>query len=81
LKITKDWNTAMFDQSISQGGHTRRFRIREADSLGWEVSEEQDSQIVRNIVYDDWHRVERARLVFRAEIALLEKSGWQVEPV
>jgi hypothetical protein len=72
----------MFDQSVSQGQHTRRFRIRQAVSLGWEVLEEEDSRVVRTVVYDDWHRVERARLAFEEEIASLERLGWRVaQPV
>ena len=31
---------------------------------GWEVREEQDDRVVRDIKYTDWHRVERAIQMF-----------------
>jgi hypothetical protein len=49
-------------------------------AAGWEVREEQDSAVVRARLYDDWHRVERARSVFQAEISQLTEQGWVVEP-
>ena len=42
----------------------RRFTITNAGSAGWEVREEQDSQVIRSVRYTDWHRVERARMAF-----------------
>ena len=44
---------------------------------GWEVREEQDSQIVWSIRYTDWHRVERARMTFAREAATLASAGWK----
>jgi hypothetical protein len=60
-------------------GHTRRFLIEAKGADGWEVREEQDSAVVRAKVYDDWHRVERARSVFQEEILTLTEQGWTVE--
>ena len=67
----------MYERSLSYDWHTRRFQIIAADGAsGWEVREEQDSHLVRAKVYDDWHRVERARTIFQAEVTTLEKAGW-----
>jgi hypothetical protein len=45
-------------------------------AAGWEVRDEQDSRVIRWVRYSDWHRVERARMAFALEAALLEESGW-----
>jgi hypothetical protein len=66
----------MYERSLRYDGHTRRFQIIAAGRSGWEVREEQDSHLVRAKVYDDWHRVERARTIFQAEVSTLEKAGW-----
>lgn len=70
----------MFQRSLHYDGHTRRFLIESRGADGWEVREEQDSAVIRARLYDDWHRVERARLVFQEEILALTKKGWTVEP-
>jgi hypothetical protein len=66
----------MYERSLSYDGHTRRFQISAAGASGWEVREEQDSHVVRAKIYDDWHRVERARTIFQAEVNTLERAGW-----
>lgn len=38
--------------------------------------EEEDSLVVSRKVYDDWHRVERARRVFAQEAEALCQAGW-----
>lgn len=68
----------MFERQLTHDGHTRRYLISATGVSGWEVREEQDSAIVRARVYDDWHRVERARLVFQTEISTLTAQGWVV---
>lgn len=71
--------TELFERNLSCDGHTRRFLIESKGAEGWEVREEQDSAVVRAKVYDDWHRVERARSVFQVEILTLTEQGWTVE--
>ena len=66
----------MYERSLTHDGHTRRFQIVAAGASGWEVREEQDSHVVRAKIYDDWHRVERARTIFQAEVHSLEQAGW-----
>jgi N-methylhydantoinase B/oxoprolinase/acetone carboxylase alpha subunit len=71
--------TELFERHLSCDGHTRRFLIESKGSAGWEVREEQDSAVVRAKIYDDWHRVERARSVFQVEIVTLTEQGWTLD--
>ncbi|MGE0591978.1 MAG: hypothetical protein AB7G23_02495 [Vicinamibacterales bacterium] len=66
----------MYQRELRNAAHTWRFTIRQADAVGWEIREERDSQVVRQVVYDDWHRVERARMAFAVEAAVLQETGW-----
>lgn len=68
----------MFQKELRQAGHTRRFSITDTGGFGWEVREEQDSRLVRQIRYTDWHRVERARTVMALQVTALEEAGWQL---
>ena len=64
-----------FDKSLRNEHQTRRYSIAVTDS-GWEVREERDSEVVRQVHYQDWHRVERARRTIASELDQLERSGW-----
>jgi hypothetical protein len=66
----------MFAKELTQAGHTRRFVVSEAGG-GWEIREEQDSQVVRRVHYTDWHRVERALSAFTRRVSELESAGWR----
>lgn len=46
-------------------GRTRRVTVTRADD-GWLFKEEDNTQLVREITYTDWHRVERAIRAFEA---------------
>lgn len=70
----------MYARLFTKAEATRRFRITSAGSLGWEVTEEQDSQVVSRIRYTDWHRVERARQNFARRAETLEHAGWVERP-
>jgi hypothetical protein len=67
----------MYRRVFQKAGQTKRFTISDAGTQGWEVREEQNSQVVWSTRYSDWHRVERARMVFAREAALLANSGWK----
>lgn len=67
----------MFNKELRQAGHIRRFIIRETAGNGWEVREEADSQLVRQMHYRDWHRLERARMRIDAQVSELEERGWR----
>jgi hypothetical protein len=65
-----------FAKSVRNAHHVRRYVIQSTTS-GWEVREEQDSQVVRQSCYQDWHRVERARRAFVLKLSELREEGWQ----
>lgn len=64
-----------FSKSLRFLDHTRSFSIvRKGD--GWEVREERDNKIIREVRYQDWHRVERARRSFVSKLNDLTREGW-----
>ena len=65
-----------FLKSLRKADHIRRYSIQ-ATSAGWEVREEQDSEIVRHSYYQDWHRVERALQSFSLKLDVLRQEGWR----
>jgi hypothetical protein len=67
----------MFEKNLHNEGHTRRFAISEAGG-SWVAQTEHDSEVVKRVRYDDWHRVERTMLSFAIEISSLEQAGWVV---
>jgi hypothetical protein len=71
------WPT-MFAKSLRNHERTRRYSISATDS-GWEVREERDSEVVKKVHYQDWHRVERARRTIANELDDLQKQGWSEE--
>ena len=66
----------MYARTLRKAEHERRFSIVDAGASGWEVRHEQDRNIVKRVLYDDWHRVERARMAIAAEAEFLKNSGW-----
>jgi hypothetical protein len=68
----------MFSRELSFAGHTRRFVLHALPSEGWEVRIEQDDRVVRQVRYDDWHRVERALNAVEREVMVLQENGWQM---
>ena len=66
----------MYIRCLQKAAHIRRFSITPTLGSGWEVRYEQDSRVIKSVRYRDWHRVERARMTFAREAALLEQSGW-----
>ena len=69
--------TDMYKRTFRKADQTHRFVITNTDGSGWEVREEQDSQVIWRVRYTDWHRVERARMNFAAHAVSLEMSGWK----
>jgi hypothetical protein len=53
----------MLTREYTHAGHVNRVTITRA-SAGWDVREERDDTVVRQVNYTDWHRVERAIQVF-----------------
>ena len=44
-------------------GHTETLTVTK-NGKGWEIRETHDQEVVRQVQYSDWHRVERAMQVF-----------------
>ena len=53
----------MLTKEFAHAGHIDRFTVTRSE-IGWDVREERDNRLVRQINYQDWHRVERAMQVF-----------------
>ncbi len=69
---------SMYARIFHKADQTRRFTITNAGrGTGWEVRDEQDSQVILNVRYTDWHRVERARMAFASQALNLQLSGWK----
>jgi hypothetical protein len=66
----------MFNHRLEHQGRTRGFLIETRAAGGWDVLEEQDRRVVREVHYDDWHRVERQLNVFALRVELLKNAGW-----
>jgi hypothetical protein len=73
-KLSQDADL-MFYKSLRYQQQTRRYSISPTES-GWEVREERDSEIVRKVQYQDWHRVERARRSITIALDDLQRQGW-----
>ncbi len=66
----------MFTIALRRAAETRTFTIAEMGPSGWKVTDAMDSRVIKQTLYDDWHRVERARAVFTAQAAILKDLGW-----
>jgi hypothetical protein len=65
----------MYTRLLRKLAHTKKFTISH-EQEGWQVSEEEDSQIVLSVRYKDWHRVERAMQTFANKAKSLQQRGW-----
>ena len=65
----------MFSKSLRYHEQTRRYSIAQTDS-GWEVREERDSELIKQVCYQDWHRVERAMRSITIQLNDLQSKGW-----
>ena len=66
----------MFARTYRKADQQRRFLIVYQGPVGWEVRDEQDDAVVRQVQYTDWQRVERARMAFDEEGRRLTDAGW-----
>ncbi len=64
-----------FEQTFRKDDHTFRLEILLAPQ-GWRVVQRADATVVRDALYTDWHRVERARRAFTVEMSGLKAEGW-----
>ncbi|HEX4567738.1 MAG TPA: hypothetical protein VH138_13965 [Vicinamibacterales bacterium] len=63
-------------KELRQAGHVRKFSVKKLGESGWEVRDVQDERVLRQVYYNDWHRVERAVNMFNILIEDLESRGW-----
>jgi hypothetical protein len=68
--------SSMYLRTLTNSQQTRRYTIQKLEAAGWEARVEQDSRVISATCYQDWHRVERARMAFAREAAMLENDGW-----
>ena len=68
----------VYSRGLTDGSHIRRLEIERAPNEGWRVREERDSEIVRQVTYGDWHRVELAIHGSSAKAAQLTQCGWRI---
>ena len=68
----------MFSIVLRNAASTRRYSISSHGDSGWEVILEREGELTQHVWYHDWHRVERARTVFRVAVGQLERDGWVV---
>lgn len=66
----------MYARLLRKAGQTRRFTISDTNASGWEVKEEENSRVIRQVLYNDWHRVERAMMAFALQVTSLQDAGW-----
>ena len=66
----------MYAVTLRKNAETRRFTITATETSGWEVREEQNSELVSRHLYTDWHRVERAQMGFAQAVHSLVGEGW-----
>ena len=65
----------MYTRLLRKLAHTKKFTISH-EQEGWQVCEEEDSQLVLSVRYKDWHRVERAMQTFANKAKSLQQRGW-----
>jgi len=69
---------SVFSSGLTDGSHTLRFDVERTPNEGWRVREQRDAEVVRQVVYGDWHRVELAIRGFSAEAWQLKQRGWRI---
>ena len=67
----------VFARELTDGTRTLGFEVNQFGGEGWCVRERRDGAVVRQAVYDDWHRVELQVSGFVAEAARLANLGWR----
>jgi hypothetical protein len=63
------------DRCLINRERVHRFVVKR-DAGGWEVSEEEDSAVLRRVHRKDWHRVERDVRLFEISALALKREGW-----
>jgi hypothetical protein len=66
----------VFSSGLTDGSHTLRFDVERTPNEGWRIREQRDAEVVRQVFYGDWHRVELA-IAASAEAWQLKQRGWR----
>ena len=64
------------NRHLIHDSHVHRFAVVASSQRGWDVIEEEDSTVLRQIHWEDWHRVERDILRFEIAVFALKRAGW-----
>ena len=70
----------MFSIALRQAGHTRKYHVSPSNISGWDLTLLEDLRPIRQVHYDDWHRVERTLNVFTMRVETLKNEGWVAVP-
>jgi hypothetical protein len=68
------------EHSACAQGHAHRCLVTE-HARGWQIQQEKDSVVIRNVVRDDWHRVERDLWLFDLETKSLQQDPFRIDPL
>lgn len=73
-------NTAqrVFSRGLTDGSHTRQFVVDRSPNEGWRIRDSRDTEVLRQVTYEDWHRVELAIRGFTVEAVQLTRQGWRL---
>ena len=69
----------MFSIALRNEQHTRQYAVSASKKSGWELTRQEDLDLVTRKHFEDWHRVERAVAALRLEVEDLTARGWRVE--
>ena len=69
----------MLSIALRREEHTRQYAVSPSQPSGWELTLLEDLERIKQVHFEDWHRVERAVAVVRLEIEELRSRGWRVE--
>ena len=69
----------MFAVRLRHSDHVRLYFVSDRSDAGWEVRQEDDRTVTKQVWYRDWHRVERMRELFRREVDDLTSQGWEIQ--
>jgi hypothetical protein len=59
--------TTVMSREQKTDGQTRRATVTRAET-GWLFREEDETRLIRQVTYTDWHRVERAIRTFETSL-------------
>jgi hypothetical protein len=69
---------SLYSKQLTDGAHVCSLVVgRTTQNDGWIVREALDEQVVKEVTYHDWHRVELAIEGFSAETSRLKREGWR----